>query len=307
MKKLSELIVLIKGGGEVASSVAHRLHCNHLRVCLTEITDPLAVSRGTSFCEAVFDGKKTIEGVTAELVVLSRKQIHRVWQDGNIPIVVDPETSIKEKLKPDVLIDAVMAKLNTQVKINDAPLVIGLGPGFYAGRDVDIVVETNHSNNLGRIITAGKAEENTGIPIAINGLAQERVIWAPRTGIFTTNRKIGDRVDANQIVGQVENRPLKAPISGMLRGLLRSGVEVAKNAKLIEVDPINDRAVCYLIRDKMRTISGGVLEAIMRKFNPDYALTTETTEKDIENKRRNSSLLFFSVHSFDEKNTIRIC
>lgn len=268
MRKLSELIAIVKGGGEVASSVAHRLHCSHLRVCLTEITHPLAVSRGTSFCEAVFDGKKTIEGVTAELVALSHQQIDRVWQDGNIPLVVDPELSIKEKLKPDVLIDATMVKRNnTEMKANDVPLVIGLGTGFYAGRDVHIVVETNHSNNLGRVIIDGKAAENTGIPIAINGLTHERVIWAPHAGIFTTNRKIGDQVDANQIVGQIENRSLKALITGMLRGLLRSGVKVSKNAKLIEIDPINDRAVCYLIRDKMRAISGGVLEAIMRKFN----------------------------------------
>lgn len=178
VRKLSELIVLIKGGGEVASGIAHRLHRSHFRVCLTEIANPLAVSRGTAFSETVFDGVKTIMGVTAELVSASPEEIYRVWQQGNIPIVVDPEASIKEKIKPDILVDTIMTKRNIRTKITDAPLVIGVGPGFYAGRDVHIVVETNHSNNLGKVILDGEAEENTGIPVAIGGLTKERVIWA---------------------------------------------------------------------------------------------------------------------------------
>src|SRR4030042_6791533 len=112
MRKLSELIVLIKGGGEAASGIAHGLHRSHFRVCLTEIADPLAVSRGTAFSEAVFDGVKTIEGVTAELVSVSPEEIYRAWQQGNIPIVIDPEASVKEELQPDVLVDATMAKRN---------------------------------------------------------------------------------------------------------------------------------------------------------------------------------------------------
>ena len=267
MRKLSELIVLIKGGGEVASGIAHRLHRSHFRVCLTEIADPLAVSRGTTFSEAVFDGVKAIEGVKAELVSVSTEEIYRVWQQGNIPIVIDSESSVKEEIQPDVLVDATMAKRNTGTKITDAPLVIGMGSGFYAGRDVHIVVETNHSNNLGRVILDGEAEENTGTPVAIGGLTKERVIWAPQAGIFTTNREIGDSVIAHQIVGRVADQPLEAPISGILRGLMSDGVRVSKNTKLIEVDPINDSTVCYVIRDKMRAIGGGVLEAIMLRVN----------------------------------------
>jgi xanthine dehydrogenase accessory factor len=270
MRSLSEVIVLIKGGGEVASGTAHRLHCSHLhlRVCLTEIGSPLAVSRGTAFCEAVFEGKKTIEGVTAELVSASVDEIHRVWRKGNIAIVVDPETSIRERLRPDVLVDATMAKRNTGVKISDAPLVIGLGPGFCAGRDVDIVVETNHSSNLGRVILEGEAEENTGIPVAIGGLTRERVVWAPESGIFVTDLEIGAPVVAGQIVGWVGDQPLEAPVSGMLRGLMRNAVKVPKGAKLVEVDPVvNDKAICDLIRDNMRIIGEGVLEAIKLKFN----------------------------------------
>ena len=267
MRKLSELIVLIKGGGEVASGIAHQLHRSHFRVCLTEIANPLAVSRGTTFSEAVFDGVKTIMGVKAELVPASPEEVYRVWQQENIPIVIDPEASIKDKLKPDVLVDAIMAKRNTGTKITDAPLVIGVGPGFYAGRDVDIVVETNHSHNLGRVIVEGEAERNTGIPLAIGGLTKERVVWAPQAGIFTTDKELGDSVVAHQIVGQVGDVPLEAPIGGMLRGLLRDGVRVSKGSKLIEIDPVNDRAICNFIADKMRKIGEGVVEAIMLKFN----------------------------------------
>jgi len=267
MRKLSELIVLVRGGGEVASGIAHRLHSNHLRVCLTEVTMPLAVTRGTTFSEAVFDGVKTIEGVKAELVSAQQEEINRVWQQGNIPVVIDPEASIKEKIKPDVVVDATMAKRNIGTEIGDAPLVIGVGPGFYAGRDVHIVVESNHSDNLGRAILSGEAEQNTGIPVAIGGLTKERVVWASQAGIFTTNREIGDSVDAHQIVGWVGDLPLEAPVSGMLRGLLRNGVRVSKGSKLIEVDPVNDKAICDSITNKMWVIGEGVLHAIMLKFN----------------------------------------
>ncbi len=269
MRKLSELIVLIRGSGEVASGVAHRLHRSHYRVCLTEIANPLAVTRGTTFSEAISDGVKTIMGVTAEHAATAPEEIYQVWQRGNIPIIIDPKTLIKDQLKPDVLVDAIMAKRNTGTRITDAPLVIGLGPGFYAGRDVHIVVETNHSSNLGRVILDGEAEENTGTPVAIGGLTKERVVWAPRVGIFTTSREIGDSVAAHQVIGWVGDQPVEAPMSGMLRGLLRNGVKVSKGSKLIEVDPVNDRAICSFIADKIRAIADGVLEAVMPRFNPD--------------------------------------
>jgi xanthine dehydrogenase accessory factor len=267
VRRLSELIVLIKGGGEVASGTAHRLHRSHFRVCLTEIASPLAVSRGTCFSEAVFDGVKTIEGVTAQLVSAPPEEIYQVWQQGNVPIVIDHQASVKEKIKPDVLVDATMAKRNTGTRIADAPLVIGLGTGFYAGRDVHIVVETNHSNNLGKVILEGEAEKNTGTPVEIGGLTRERVVWAPKAGTFNTEREIGDSVIAGEVVGQIGDLPLEAPIGGILRGLIRDGVKVSKGTKLIEVDPVNDRAVCFVIRDKMRAIGGGVLEAIMLRLN----------------------------------------
>ncbi|MDP2917795.1 MAG: selenium-dependent molybdenum cofactor biosynthesis protein YqeB [Dehalococcoidia bacterium] len=272
MRKLSELIVLIKGGGEVASGIAYRLHRSRFRVCLTEIQAPLAVCRGTCFSEAVFDGTKTIEGVTAELVPVSMEQVYRVWRSGNIPIVVDPELSIKPKITPDVLVDAIMAKRETGIRITDAPLVIGVGPGFSAGKNVHLVIESNHSNNLGKVILSGEAEADTGEPVAIAGLTRERVLWAPEAGVFTTSKAIGDLVEADEVIAYIDEIPLKAPLSGMLRGLLRSGVKVLRNTKLIEVGPpVNDKSICLDIRDKIRAISGGVLEAIMMSLNTPEA------------------------------------
>ncbi len=269
MRKLSEVKVLIRGAGEVASGVAHRLHRSGLRVCLTEIANPVAVSRGTCFSEAVFDGAKTIMGVTVELVPASGEEVDIVWQRGNIPIIVDPQAMIREQLKPEVLVDAIMAKRNTGTKITDAPLVISLGPGFHAGRDVHIVVETSHSNNLGSVILDGEAEENTGIPVAVGGLTKERVVWAPRAGIFTTDMEIGDSVVARQVIGRLGDWSVRAPVGGMLRGLLRSGVRVSNGSKLIEVDPVNDKAICSFIADKIRAIADGVLEAILMRFNAE--------------------------------------
>ncbi len=267
MRPLSELIVLVKGGGEVASALAHSLHRRHCRVCPTEVARPLAVCRGTTFSEAVFDGDKTIEGVTAELTQASVAEISRVWQRQNIAIIIDPEASLKDQLKPDVFIDATMAKKSTGTKITDAPLVIGLGVGFYAGRDVHIVIETNHSDNLGRIILEGEAEKNTGTPVAVGGLTRERVIWAPRAGVFTSKLQIGDRVSVGQTLGTIDGTDLVAPVGGMLRGLMRSGVGVTGGAKLIEIDPVNDSAVCHLIRYKMRVVASSVLQAIMMAGN----------------------------------------
>jgi len=266
-RKLTELIILIKGGGEVASGVAHRLHRSHFRVCLTETAMPLAVSRGTAYCEAVYDKNKTIENVTAELVPVEEDKISNVWQKGNLPIVIDPEFSIKEILKPDVIIDATMSKTVSTVRTTDAPLVIGLGPGFYAGKNVHMIIETNNSNNLGIVLANGESEENTGIPVVIGGLAKERVIWAHQSGIFHSDNKIGDTVEAHQILGYIDDKQLKAPMGGILRGLLRSNTKVKENTKLIEIDPENNADVCFVIRDKMRAIAGGVLEAIMMKFN----------------------------------------
>jgi xanthine dehydrogenase accessory factor len=264
--KLSRLVVLIKGGGEVASGVAHKLARAHFRVCLTETSEPLAVSRGVAFCEAVYDGEKEIEGIVARRVK-SADQIPKVWQEGQIPIIVDPQASIKRDLNPDVLVDAIMAKRNLGTRVTDAPLVIGLGPGFEAGRDVHTVVETNNSESLGRVILEGEAEEDTGIPLAAGGLTFERALYSPRGGLFQTDKIIGDRVTAGEVVASVAGQSVKAEIDGIIRALLRSGIMVKKGTKLGEIDPSGDKEACYTIRPRVRAIAGGVLEAILMHYN----------------------------------------
>jgi len=233
---------------------------------MTEIPHPVAVSRGVAFCEAIYDGEKEIEGVVAKLIS-SAEDITKTWAENKLPIMVDPQAAIRNSLHPDGIVDAIMAKRNLGTKINDAPLVIGLGPGFRVGKDVHMVIETNNTENLGKVILSGEAEPDTGIPLSIGGLTQERVLHSPTKGLLHSIRKIGDLVSAGDTVVQVDNHPVKAQIDGVLRALLRDGVEVDKQTKLGEVDPSGDKQACYIIRPRMRAIAGGVLEAILMHFN----------------------------------------
>jgi len=262
-------VVLIKGAGEVASGVAHRLFRSHFRVCLTEIPQPQAVSREVAFCEAIYDGEKEIEGVVAKSVA-SKEEILKAWEEQRLPLLVDPKASVKEILHPGVIIDAIMAKKNLGTKITDAPLVIGLGPGFHAGRDVHVVVETNWSENLGRVILEGEAEKDTRIPLPIHGLTYERVLHAPTPGLFLTSKQIGDVVAAGEVVALVGGQPVKAKVGGVIRALLRSGIEVKRDTKLGEIDPSGNKAACFHIRGRIRAIAGGVLEAILMHYGSAF-------------------------------------
>jgi len=265
-KKLNDLVILIRGAGEMATGVAHQLASCHFKVYMTEISNPQAVRREVAFSEAIFDSEKEVEGITAKRAE-SADHISEVWRDGKIPILIDPDAKVKDFLKPDVLIDATLAKKNLGTKITDALLVIGLGPGFHAGWDVHLIVETNRGHNLGRIIANGEAEPNTGIPGSIAGYTEERVIRAPKAGNFKALKKIGDGVRANEKVGIIGNVEVRSRIAGVIRGLLRDGTEVWKGMKLGDVDPRGTKAHCYTISDKARTISGGVLQAILEHFN----------------------------------------
>jgi xanthine dehydrogenase accessory factor len=265
-KKLTELTVLIKGGGEAASGVAHRLFRAHFKVCLTEVSHPEAVSRGVSFSEAIYDGEKEVEGVVSKLVK-SASEIPTVWGENKLPIIVDPEAAIKDILQPSILIDAIMAKRNLGTRLTDAALVIGLGPGFQAGKDAHLVVETNNSERLGEVLFAGEAEKNTGVPIPIGGLTSERVLHSLGDGLFVTDKEMGEQVIAGEVIASVGGQAIKAPISGIVRALLRSGIQVKEGTKLVEIDPVASKEICYSIRARMRAIAGGVLEAILIWFN----------------------------------------
>ena len=264
--RLSELVVLIRGAGEMATGVAHRLWKAHFYVCMTEIANPMAIRREVSFCEALYDGEKTVEDVTAKRVI-DVEAIRPTWKKGKIPVLVDPEAVVKKFLRPHVIVDAILAKKNLGTRITDAPLVVGLGPGFVAGKDVHLVAETNRGHNLGRLIWEGAAEPDTGTPGNIGGYGVERVLRAPEAGKLETLKKIGDLIEAGETVGVVNEVPMRSRVSGVLRGILRNGTEVQKGLKSADVDPRGNREACFTISDKARAIGGAVLEGILATFN----------------------------------------
>jgi xanthine dehydrogenase accessory factor len=266
-KDINELIILIRGGGELASGVSHRLHRSHFKICMTEISRPLAVRRGVAFSEAIYESEKEVEGVGAKLIS-KPEEIESLWKKGTIPILVDPDAKKTRKfLKPDVLVDAIIAKKNLGTQISDAPLVIGLGPGFTAGEDVHVVVETNRGHDLGRMILSGTAEPDTGIPGEIGGYTMRRVLRTMKKGIFHPQKSIGDRISEGAVVAVADDFPVIAKISGIVRGLLREGIEVKKGMKVGDIDPRGKKQSCFTVSDKARAVGGGVLEAILYWFN----------------------------------------
>lgn len=266
-RKIENSVVLIRGAGEMASGVAHRLHQSHFKICMLEIPHPLAVRREVSFCEAIYQGEKEVEGVQAKYIS-KQEQIESVWKEGKIPLLVALDLKkVKHFLKPDVLIDAIMAKKNLGTQINDAPLVIGLGPGFTAGKDVHIVIETNRGHTLGKMIQNGTAEPDTGIPGDVGGYTVQRVLRTMKKGTFHPYKAIGERVNKGSVVAVVDDYPVIAGISGVVRGMLREGVEVKKGMKVGDIDPKGKKELCFTISDKARAIGGGVLEAILNRFN----------------------------------------
>jgi xanthine dehydrogenase accessory factor len=264
---LAETIIGIKGAGEMASAVAWRLFMANLRrVFMMEAARPLAVRREASFCEALVEGAQTVEGVAA-LRVDAPADIPRAWERGMIPVAVDPEWRLIAAIRPDVVVDAIIAKRNLGTHRGEAALVIGLGPGFTAGGDVHFVIETNRGHNLGRIITSGAAEPDTGIPGEIAGASAARVLRAPAAGAFASDHRIGAMVAPGEILGWVGGEPVVAAIGGVLRGLIRPGTFVPAGLKVGDIDPRGDIGNCGTISDKARAISGSVLEAVLRVFN----------------------------------------
>ena len=262
---IADTVVLIRGAGEQASGVARCLFRAGFKICLTEIAEPLAVRRGVSFCEAVYEEEKDVEGVRAYLV-RDREGINLIWKKRGIPVFVDPQNQIKTFLRPQVVIDATLAKRNLGTSMADAPLVIGMGPGFAAGRDVHIVIETQRGPNLGQLIINGEAEPNTGIPQSVHGFSCERVLRSPCDGVFNSTRNIGETVSVGEIVADVAGKSVFALIPGTIRGLIRNGTYVTKNLKVGDIDPRGDYLSCFTISDKARTLGGAALEAILWKL-----------------------------------------
>ncbi|MBP3411806.1 MAG: EF2563 family selenium-dependent molybdenum hydroxylase system protein [Oscillospiraceae bacterium] len=257
------MLVLIRGAGDLASGIALRLHHAKCQVVMTDLPQPTAIRRTVCFSQAILFGEMTVEDVTAKLAA-SVAEAKEILAQGCIPVLADPECSCIGELKPDVLVDAILAKRNLGTKITDAPCVIGVGPGFTVGVDCHAAVETMRGHTLGRVITEGSPIPNTNIPGLIGGFAGERVLRAPVDGIFRQLLQIGDHVKQGDVAGTVNGEPMLCQIDGMLRGILADGTPVHKGMKSGDVDPRGEKSYCYLVSDKALSIGGGVLEAILR-------------------------------------------
>jgi xanthine dehydrogenase accessory factor len=255
-------MILIKGAGDLATGVAHRLKKCGFNIIMTEISEPTMVRRTVAFSQAVYDKEVEVEGIKA--VLASRKEdINKIIEEGNIAILVDEEAKIVEEIKPEIIIDAIIAKKNLGTKLDDAKIVIALGPGFTAGVDCHSVVETKRGHYLGKTIYSGSAIPNTGVPGAIGGYAKERIIRATDDGKISPVANIGDYVEKGDIVAYINETPIFAEINGIVRGMLQKDVKVFKGMKSGDIDPRCEKDHCFTISDKARSIGGGVLEAIL--------------------------------------------
>jgi len=258
-----EMIIGIKGAGEMATGVAVRLkRAGFSRIFMMEIEGPLAVRRTVSFCEAIYDGTAVVEEVAAVLTQ-DKDDIFDAWEKGKIAILADPSWAILPIIQPTVVIDAIIAKRNLGTTLGEAPLVIGLGPGFTAQVDVHRVIETMRGHDLGRVIDKGVAQANTGIPEAVDGHTVDRVLRAPTTGTFHSPFQITDRIKAGDVVGNVAGQEVVANIDGVIRGLIREGTMVRERMKIGDIDPRGRVEYCSTVSDKSRAIGGAVLEAIL--------------------------------------------
>lgn len=256
------MLVLIRGAGDLATGVALRLYRAGFQVVMTDLTHPTAIRRTVSFSQAIMDGRTVVEGVAACFADVS--DVQQVLAAGEIPVLADPECRCREVLKPHVLIDAILAKKNLGTTIDDAPVVIALGPGFTAGKDCHAVIETMRGHYLGRVVLKGSAQPNTAVPGLIGGYAGERVLRAPADGVFRGCLQIGAQVQAGEIAGYVGDTPMRCTIGGVLRGLLADGTTVYKGMKAGDVDPRCKEEHCRTASDKALAIGGGVLEAILQ-------------------------------------------
>lgn len=255
-------LVLIRGAGDLASGIALRLWRAGFAVVMTEIAVPTTIRRTVAFSQAVVDGACVVEDLEARRAENPPEAL-ALLERGILPVLVDPDCRCRAELKPEVLVDAILAKRNCGTAVTDAPIVIGVGPGFTAGLDCHAAVETMRGHSLGRALYTGSPLPNTNIPGLIGGFAGERVLRAPADGIFREALRIGDRVRAGDVAGWVGEIPMVCTIDGVLRGLLASGVPVRKGMKAGDVDPRNEPAYCKTASDKALAIGGGVLEAVL--------------------------------------------
>lgn len=256
-------LVVIRGAGDIATGIALRLYHAGFQVMMLDIAQPTAIRRTVAFAQAMFDGKACVEGVTACLAADINEAFEAINR-GEIPLLIDEDAHCLEQLKPRFLVDAILAKQNLGTHRNMAPITVALGPGFNAGEDCDAVIETNRGHHLGRVIYRGYTHPNTGIPGNIGGHTARRVIRAPADGVMQCRVALGDLVQEGDIIALCGDRPVIAPLAGMVRGLLHNGLETKTGSKIGDIDPRGAQADYTTVSDKARAIAGAVLEAMMK-------------------------------------------
>lgn len=264
---MQNLRIIVRGGGDLATGVIHRLWSAGFTPLVLECARPAAIRRQVALCEAVYTGSATVEGMTGVLIN-SLSEAVAIWQAGQVPVLVDEAGDCIKVLQPDIVIDAIIAKKNLGTNMGMAPLTIALGPGFCAGTDVHAVVETKRGHNLGRVLKAGSAAPNSGIPGIIAGFGKERVLHAPAAGVLHVVQDIGSVVEQGQIIAEITAEdgvvvPVEATLTGIIRGMIREGFVVTKGFKIADIDPRQEElANCFTISDKARCIAGSVLELV---------------------------------------------
>jgi xanthine dehydrogenase accessory factor len=261
-------IIIVRGGGDLATGTIHSLWSAGFGVLVLEVANPSAIRRQVSVCEALFDGEAVVENMKA-VKAKGLQEAKNIISEGNVAVMIDPKGESIEALKPEIVVDAIIAKKNMGTNMNRAELTIALGPGFTAGVDVNYVVETKRGHNLGRIISSGSAVANTGIPGNIGGYTVERVIHSPADGQLKIVRNIGDIVEKGELIAVVENSnngditEVYASLTGIIRGMIRDGYTVFKGLKIADIDPRKEELKnCFTISDKARCIGGSVLEIV---------------------------------------------
>ena len=254
--------ILIRGAGDIATGIALRLYRAGMQVVMTDLPAPTAIRRTVCFSQAIILGEMTVEDVTARRAE-TPDQAEALLAQGLIPVLADPDCTCRTRLRPDALVDAILAKRNLGTTMDDAPIVVGIGPGFTAGEDCHAVVETMRGHTLGRVIYRGSALPNTSIPGLVGGFAGERVLRAPADGILHQLADIGVTVSEGDVVATVDGEPVYALMPGTVRGMLPDGLRVKQGMKSGDIDPRCEYNHCFTISDKARAIGGGVLEGLL--------------------------------------------
>ncbi|MGD1822268.1 MAG: selenium-dependent molybdenum cofactor biosynthesis protein YqeB [Pleomorphochaeta sp.] len=257
--------IIVRGAGDLATGTILKLHRAGFKVIALEVEEPTVIRRTVSFAQAMFDNQYTVEDTTA--IKCDKDNIDLIYKtltDGKVVVVSDKDATLIKKIKPLIVVDAILAKKNLGTKITDAPLVIALGPGFEVNKDCHCIIETKRGHYVGNVLYKGQAIANSGIPGIIGGYGKERVIHSPVAGTWYNLSKIGDIVKQGDIIAKVDETLIEATIDGKIRGLLTEGIKVPKGFKVADIDPRGEEADHTTVSDKGRNIAGGVLSAIYK-------------------------------------------